>query len=293
MRFLLFFVTFWVVAFTQPAFTQDGIVLINGDTLEAQVIKVGKGQLTIKEGVLERELNSLYVSKVLPSNGKKLVIREIPENLDFQPNLLVVKYTAERASEIAITFPNAIKREFKTVHYDAYKELPDEYFTAEGSGITGSGSELAEDYCKFMGYACNAFLVIVSQTEDGAKYIFYSNPVSAERINNTIIGKSYKLVKSEVSASNSARFLLDMAAKPFTMKMNGGGECIFKQGNKESMLQYQVTEDSKMIFADPKFSSLKPTTYEIVFINDQYMRYTQFIKEDQVVTRKVEAFVNP
>jgi hypothetical protein len=286
--FLLVFTAFVAVI---SASGQDRVVLINGDSIDCQVLKVGKAELTVKEGAIEHEINSLFVSKILSPSGKKILIREIPENLDFEPNLLIVKYSAERAAEIAMTFPNAIKREFKTELFGAYKDLPDEFFTAEGSGITGF--ELAESYSKFMGYACNAFLVIVSQTKEGAKYGFYSNPVPEEKINSGITGTSYKLVKSEVSPNNAARYLLDMAAKPFTMKMNNGGECIFKQGNKESLLHYQVTGDSKIIFTDSKYSHLKPTAYEIVYINDRYMRYTQFIKDNQVVTRKVEAFVNP
>jgi hypothetical protein len=278
----LFILTTLIV--TQKVNSQDRVILINGDTLAVQVQKISKGQVVINDGSIERALNSLFISKVIPGKGNTLIIRDLPENLDFEPNLLIVKYSQERYSEIALTFPNAIKHEFKTEHFDAYKDLPDEYFTGEGSGV--SDYQLAEKYSKFMAYGCNAFLVVVSQTENGFKYVFYSNPISSRKIKENLIGRSYKLVDSQVS-EGTTRYLLELGAKPFTMTLNEGGQCIFKQGSKETLLEYKILNDAKIFFTDPKRPS-DPTAYQIVFINDRYIRYTQFMKDDKIVTRKVE-----
>jgi hypothetical protein len=261
---------------------QDKVVLINGDTLVCQVLKMGKGQLTVKDNGIERELNTVFVNMMILENGRQTVFVSIPSSLDFGKGFSVFENSDQMASEIRLLFPNAERREYIIKFPDASSVFQMKSFTDSSDG---QGGMYVMDF-RTLGYGCNAFLALVRLTDEGMNYIFYSNTISSKKINELIINKTYKLIDSQVVGV--VRAIADMTLKPFTMDFQPNGACHFIQDGKETLLEYEISEEGELTFRDGKKRNKEGTTYKVVFLDANTMRYTQFPSSQNIITRKVE-----
>lgn len=279
------FAIFWLFLSGSELFAQNKVILINGDTLRCQMIKMSSTKINFKEDGIERELATELVSKMVLQGGRETTFHDIPSTLDFGKQFQVLKYSDEMASEIRLLFPKSLRRVYTVKHLSSTFTAPVELFLAATQGSGEHSDAYLREFTTF-GYGCNAFLALVNSRPGEIQYTFYSNPVKAQKIRDEVIHRSYKLVDSQTIGAIVG--LADMTLKAFTMSFKENGVCDFIQDDKVTVLEYQVSEDGLMTFRDPKKRN-KGTTYAVVFFGIQSMRYTQFSSvNDNLITRKVE-----
>jgi hypothetical protein len=144
-------------------------------------------------------------------------------------------------------------------------------------------------YYRFLSFACNAFAVLVVDTKSVNKLIFFYNTPSDEEIQEKILNKSYTLTfsRSSVTIGNMGEKLISALFKPFVMTFKPNDQCIFEENKKTLQLQYKVHPNGTMTYIDPKKPD-NPTTYQVVFIDDNVIRYTLFRESGELLCRQVD-----
>lgn len=264
---------------------QDHLVLVSGDTLPCQIVRLSAGKVTIKDGVIERELSADFVSGMTFESGKKTVFKDIPVNGDYGKNFFVLPFSNAVVSEMSLLFPSARKQTFSFRHRNKSFVLPQERFLSAPQGDTKHSEDYLNNFVT-LGMACNSFLALVESIPGEIRYTFYSNPISAEKVQSLIMNHSYRLVDSQ--AIGNLLELADATLKPFTMQFREAGKCDYTQDNKLTILEYALSKEGQITFVDSKKRN-KGTTYQIVHITSQTIRYTLFSSLDgNLITRRVE-----
>lgn len=263
---------------------QDKLIFINGDTLSGRALKVSTGKLTFSEEGLEREISTIFVHKMLLRSGKETKFNDIHASLDFGKHFSVMAFSSEAISDANLLFPNAKKNTFTIKHLTTSYTAPQEPFLKATLGSAEHADPYLRDFVT-LGLGCNAFLAFVDSRPGAIHYTFYSNAVSADKVREQVLNRSYKLVDSR--AVGDLLELADSGLKPFTMEFKEGGVCNFDQDGKLTVLEYQISDNGEITFRDPK-KRTKGTTYSVVFVDSKTMRYTQFSSTHKMVTRTVE-----
>jgi hypothetical protein len=268
---------------------QDKLVLLNGDTISAKITKLSARTVDFTEAgqTFTREMDNRFVNQIILENGKKLetqrdktVAFRSPE----EGNVLILKYEEGLQQQADLIFPKAVKRTFNIAD-DHQSALVISHFGIPVKQVPLTQRRAVESF-NVASYATNAFLVFTEIYEGGVTFTFYSQPINVEKVKNFVVGKKYKLIDSR--AAGKLLNMLDNRLKEFTLDFQTESTCVYKTERENSSLEYRISDQGIITFIDPAKKRGNQTAYEIVYFDQEVIRYTFFVKGNiDLITRSI------
>lgn len=286
---LLFFILLQISVFATSG--QDKIILINQDTLNVRIVKVGSKNISFvhEEETVENEVAFKFLNKVILSSGRVVKTREeqvVPFTINKESGkIAVLDYSKELEEEADAVFSNSLKQNLRF-------KLPYNFTSDTFADGTGIILDLLENDEKafykdlnFNGYATGAFMVLISYNEQFANCLFYSSPLSnLDWLREFLPGKNFKLLSSE--AKSSVTNLIDGTLKEFQLNFKDKSTCMYTNSKSNSELTYTIDDTGNITYTDSSKKKNNSTAYRIIYFDGKVMRYTQFIGND-FITRSI------